>query len=172
MYDCCCKILQMSSRQHFFSQTPLCHCGRKGRWEGGRGLLIHGGVLLQFVEKNAKTSRTAQKLHFQFIYSHHASKVLSTAALHQAVKIWGSGLMKSSSARNVVSIYKLEVELSSVWVVFFTFFSTLCLWTINSAPPQVFWYFGWVCIFPACFMCKFLECCSSVHAYLVCFHPL
>lgn len=105
----------------FFQSDAIMPLWKK-RPLGGRGLLIHGGVLLQFVEKNAKTSRTAQKLHFQFIYSHHASKVLSTAALHQALKIWGSGLMKSSSARNVVSIYKLEVELSSVWVVFFYIF--------------------------------------------------
>lgn len=70
----------------FFQSNSIMPQRKKGPL-GGRELLIDGGVLSQFAEKNAKTARTGQKLHLQFIYSHHASEVLSTAALHQAVKI-------------------------------------------------------------------------------------
>lgn len=118
--------------------------GPLGGRKGGRERLIHGGVLLQFVKKNAKTARTVQKLLFQFIYSHHACEVLSTAALHQVVKIWRSGLMKSGSAQNIthlVSIYKLEVELSSVWAVFCIFLYLVSADLRLSTRPSflVFW---------------------------------
>lgn len=166
----------MSSRRHFFSQTLLCHSRRKGCWEGrregGRELLIHGGVLLQFVEKNAKTARTVRKLHFQFIYSHHASDALSTATLHQTVKIWRSRLMKSGSTQNVihlVSIYKLEVELSSSCSLHFSLLG-VCRPSAQH-PPKFSGILG-ERVFFVLVSYKFLECCSSAHTYLVCFHPL
>lgn len=116
-----------NEQQAAFFQSNSIMPMRKNRAAGREGAFDTRWRFVAVCREKCKNS-SAQKLHFQFIYSRHASEVLSTATLHQTLKIWRLGLMKSSSAQNVthlVSIYKLEVELSSVWAVFFLHFSLL-----------------------------------------------